>query len=177
MAQGGYGKGTVYQRTSDNRWIAAVTLPPVGGKRQRKAWNHATREGAQAKLDAYLAEHPPRPTAPLLRTDRMAAARAIATHTPGEWYAKVRACERRCAYCGQDCTGRFSTLEKDHIVPIARGGSDGIDNLAVACSFCNGQKCDMTGDEYLAFRAMRGLPVPVGYAPPADPFADWADAV
>lgn len=30
----------------------------------------------------------------------------------------------------------------EHIIPVARGGSDGLDNLALACSGCNGHKYD-----------------------------------
>lgn len=33
----------------------------------------------------------------------------------------------------------------EHIVPISRGGSDTLDNLALACSGCNGHKYDKVG--------------------------------
>jgi 5-methylcytosine-specific restriction endonuclease McrA len=41
-----------------------------------------------------------------------------------------------CAYCGK--TGVI--LTKDHVRPISRGGSDGIENIAPACSSCNSSK-------------------------------------
>lgn len=30
----------------------------------------------------------------------------------------------------------------DHIIPLARGGSDGLDNFALACFHCNRRKAD-----------------------------------
>jgi len=49
----------------------------------------------------------------------------------------------RCAYCltSQQVIG--SLLEIDHIVPVARGGQSGEDNLALACPLCNGYKSDL----------------------------------
>jgi 5-methylcytosine-specific restriction endonuclease McrA len=44
----------------------------------------------------------------------------------------------------------------DHILPLARGGGETIDNLAVACAHCNLSKGDKTPDEYLA--TMEGCP-------------------
>jgi hypothetical protein len=42
----------------------------------------------------------------------------------------------KCAYCGKK-SGR---LEVDHIVPKARGGSDRVSNLTLACRACNLEK-------------------------------------
>jgi 5-methylcytosine-specific restriction endonuclease McrA len=38
----------------------------------------------------------------------------------------------RCAYCGEN-----RELQVDHIVPIARGGTDALDNLQTLCRSCN----------------------------------------
>lgn len=32
----------------------------------------------------------------------------------------------------------------DHIVTIAKGGTDAVDNLALACSYCNRRKSELT---------------------------------
>ena len=42
---------------------------------------------------------------------------------------------RQCRYCGATCN-----LSIDHIVPRSRGGSDELENLAVACRVCNSRK-------------------------------------
>jgi 5-methylcytosine-specific restriction endonuclease McrA len=51
---------------------------------------------------------------------------------------------RRCAYCG----AAGVPLEKDHIVPRSRGGSDRVSNLAVSCRRCNLAKGDRTAEEF-----------------------------
>ena len=48
-----------------------------------------------------------------------------------------------CAYC---C--REGKMTADHIVPLSRGGSNWISNIAPACSSCNGRKWTMTGGEF-----------------------------
>jgi hypothetical protein len=39
----------------------------------------------------------------------------------------------------------------DHIVPKSRGGTDDINNLALACEFCNRAKLDMDVETYLTW--------------------------
>ena len=41
----------------------------------------------------------------------------------------------RCLYCG--ATPKESRLEVDHVIPVARGGTNDIGNLVVACRECN----------------------------------------
>ncbi|WP_029000938.1 RNA-guided endonuclease IscB [Azohydromonas australica] len=58
---------------------------------------------------------------------------------------------RRCAYC--DAEG--VPLEKDHIVARARGGSDRVSNLALACRPCNRAKGAQDVGEFLAHAPAR----------------------
>jgi 5-methylcytosine-specific restriction endonuclease McrA len=51
---------------------------------------------------------------------------------------------RTCAYCG----ARDLPLERDHIYPKGRGGSDRVSNLTVACRTCNQTKGDRTAEEF-----------------------------
>jgi 5-methylcytosine-specific restriction endonuclease McrA len=51
---------------------------------------------------------------------------------------------RRCAYCG--ATG--VELQIEHIVPRARGGSDRVSNLTLACESCNTRKGTQTAEEF-----------------------------
>ncbi len=46
-----------------------------------------------------------------------------------------------CTYCGAPET-TDSPLTIDHIVPLARGGTNRVENLAVACRRCNLAKSD-----------------------------------
>lgn len=46
----------------------------------------------------------------------------------------------QCSICG--ASGAESRLEIDHKIPIAEGGSDGMDNLQTLCFNCNRGKSD-----------------------------------
>ena len=46
----------------------------------------------------------------------------------------------RCTYCGID--GSQAELQIDHIIPVAKGGSNHPSNLTVACRSCNAKKSD-----------------------------------
>ena len=46
----------------------------------------------------------------------------------------------RCIYCG--CAARPDEMTVDHVKPKARGGSNDVSNLAVACRSCNQSKGD-----------------------------------
>jgi len=58
-----------------------------------------------------------------------------------QWRHLKAACGNRCL-----CCGKRSSLTKDHIVPISRGGTDGIDNIQPLCRSCNSRKFDKTID-------------------------------
>ncbi|WP_221890709.1 HNH endonuclease signature motif containing protein [Streptomyces sp. WAC01280] len=62
-----------------------------------------------------------------------------------------------CAYCGE----RTSSLQQEHVVPISRGGVDGIGNLVPACPNCNLVKGDRTVMEWrLGKKSPRYSPLP-----------------
>ncbi|MEP7286117.1 MAG: RNA-guided endonuclease IscB [Chloroflexota bacterium] len=51
---------------------------------------------------------------------------------------------RRCAYCGKTDT----PLEVEHILPKARGGTNRVSNLTLACHDCNQRKGTQTAAEF-----------------------------
>ena len=51
---------------------------------------------------------------------------------------------RTCAYCGKTDV----PLQAEHITPKARGGSDRVSNLTLACAACNQQKGTKTAAEF-----------------------------
>jgi 5-methylcytosine-specific restriction endonuclease McrA len=63
------------------------------------------------------------------------AGRKVATHTRAEWLALVERFEGRCAGCGAS-----ERLTRDHVVPLSRGGDDGIANIQPLCLSCNSRK-------------------------------------
>lgn len=51
---------------------------------------------------------------------------------------------RRCVYCGV----QGIPLQIEHIIPKSRGGTNRIDNLAIACRDCNQKKGNKTAEEF-----------------------------
>ena len=51
-----------------------------------------------------------------------------------------------CAYCLQPHNGSAAI---DHIIPLVQGGTNTIDNLAVACGLCNAMKNRRTPEQWL----------------------------
>lgn len=99
----------------------------ASGNKSKKAV--AGTNGAKAKWgDTSAAEN--RAT----RSERLAAARRLATHLPAEWQA-LRDVIGCCAKCANP-----EDLVKDHIKPIYQGGSDGIENIQPLCRSCNAAK-------------------------------------
>jgi 5-methylcytosine-specific restriction endonuclease McrA len=91
----------------------------------------------EAEIEAEIAQLK-RERAPhkLIRNARMRLARLKGTHTKAEWEALKDEFQHRCVQCG--CEGRH--LDKDHIVPVYQGGSDGLDNIQPLCAPCNAGK-------------------------------------
>lgn len=152
----GYGKGSIYHRRGDGLWVASIADPTPERPRRVKTFGSRDRAVVEARLAQWLTEHPPRRTeAPRSRDHYMAQAQTLGTHTRAEWWEVLRACQGRCYYCGEHWG---QSLEKDHMTPVSRGGSDGIDNLAPACPPCNSRKTNMTAAEFINYtRARAGL--------------------
>jgi hypothetical protein len=68
----------------------------------------------------------------------------VARHSiPADVDRRVReAAQHRCGYCLSPQRLVMARLEIEHIIPVARGGSDAEDNLWLACPLCNGHKSD-----------------------------------
>ena len=63
---------------------------------------------------------------------------ASGDYTPREWMALVSWYGNRCLRCG--ATGPETKITPDHVVPLALGGSNSIDNLQPLCWSCNAAK-------------------------------------
>ena len=89
-----------------------------------------------------------------IRAIRLRAARAKGTHTEAQWLAYVAAFGCRCVMCGDGLDA--GQVQKDHIVPIYQGGSDGMENLQPLCQPCNGSKGPDSFD-WAAYRMENGF--------------------
>jgi hypothetical protein len=62
---------------------------------------------------------------------------------PVEVERRVReAARQRCGYCLSPQHLVMARLEVEHILPLAKGGTDDETNLWLACPICNGHKSD-----------------------------------
>lgn len=52
----------------------------------------------------------------------------------------VERAQERCEYCQCRSDYATETFAIDHVIPVSHGGNDKVDNLALACSGCNGRK-------------------------------------
>jgi 5-methylcytosine-specific restriction endonuclease McrA len=46
----------------------------------------------------------------------------------------------KCAYCDRDYIASydaFRSVEFDHVIPLSRGGEDGLENIVTCCRTCN----------------------------------------
>ncbi|MCM2280097.1 MAG: HNH endonuclease [Oligoflexia bacterium] len=59
----------------------------------------------------------------------------------------------KCVYCGTEAPG--VVLHVDHIIPVAKGGTNEITNLVTACQPCNSGKRDKTLDDNTAVAKAR----------------------
>ena len=82
--------------------------------------------------------------------------------TSREWFTEEerntiwRKCHKVCACCGKPLTPKTMTI--DHLVPLSRGGTNEMENLASLCYDCNQEK---GSDFYFPFgwyHAIRGTP-------------------
>lgn len=116
-------------------------------------------EVARRRNREYDLRHPGRRRASFLRwqknnpeknCERTRRRRALRLRAPicdftlQEWFEIKKRYGYRCAYCGEQ-----KPLERDHSIPLSRGGSHTASNIVPACRSCNSRKKDRTVEEFL----------------------------
>lgn len=76
-------------------------------------------------------------------TDPVFREKVISKHPRGNTRARAKV-KGVCVYCGGDAT------ERDHDIPVSRGGTNDPSNIVLACTRCNTSKGRLTGDEFRA---------------------------
>ena len=150
------------KRASLKRWETNNRDRHLAGRRARRERNRDQRSAAyrawyERNREQLLERKRVRLRGPerehVLALARIAASRRRARkhasqgkYTQGEWELLVRQADGRCNYCGE----RSDDLQPDHVIPLARGGSNQIDNIVPACRECNQRKHTQTADEFTA---------------------------
>lgn len=132
---------------SGRRWRAEN---PEAAKEASRRHNRENREARNAACRSYYAEHKERQAArhrewcranPDRANDRGARRRARIANSPvndftaKQWVEMKAAYGGRCAYCGNR-----RPLERDHVVPLSKGGPHTASNIVPACKSCNSRK-------------------------------------
>jgi 5-methylcytosine-specific restriction endonuclease McrA len=111
--------------------------------RRKRAWHeaHKASENAKARrnMHRWIQENPVRHLTHC-RNYRARKAAADGSHTSDQWKA-LKAFFQACP-----CCGKKKRLTLDHIIPLAWGGRNSLDNLQPLCKKCNSEK----GDRYAA---------------------------
>lgn len=107
------------------------------------------QENLEAKREAALEYQKSNPDKARARNRRYRARKNGVEHIPYTdadindlWYEQ----KGQCAYCSAPI---FSYYHLDHVVPLSRGGADGLENIVLACPSCNCSKKAKTGEEYM----------------------------
>lgn len=123
-------RGDEYRAKGRERYL----LHAEERRAKSKAWREANPERYKQQMDNWRARNLEKHNENARK--RRAKLRSV---TIGEVSAKDlrRILLQPCLYCGA-----LEKLTIEHIVPIARGGSHSIGNLASACKSCNSRKKD-----------------------------------
>lgn len=98
-----------------------------------RAWAAANPDKIKESQRKFYRANPEKSRAAVLR--RRAIKRAAnGDHTAADIRRQYEAQKGKCYYCGCDLGDSYHT---DHVIPLSRGGSDGPENIVVACGPCN----------------------------------------
>lgn len=121
---------------------------------RRRAYNHAHRVERVAKQTAWQRANPDKRGAIVARR-RARKLGAAGSFTADEWNILGWSVGWHCMYCDLRLTPR--TAIREHKIPLFRGGSNHIENIAVACVACNSRKGTRTDTEFLEQVRAEGL--------------------
>lgn len=136
----------LYNRERDARIVAA---DPLYYAKRRAKDPERTRQRDHERYE----RHKPRSIANAILAGERRRARLLACRsyrfTRADWDRVQRRFGYACAYCGS-----VRPLQKDHVIPLTRGGDHGEGNIVPACGSCNKSKGRRTVMEWRHRRAV-----------------------
>lgn len=102
---------------------------------QRYIDRHDYAREAKRESDRRLAKTPEGRIRDHNRSARRRSREGTGMITLPEWREKLDEFDGRCAYCGS-----CEQIQKDHIIPLSRGGEHAISNIQPLCRTCNLRK-------------------------------------
>lgn len=110
-----------------------------------KAWSQANRTKVSQRVVQWQKNNPEKVADRGRRRRARLAGAAQVDFTESEWRDLLTQYQHQCAYCGAVGV----PLEREHVIPLARGGSHTKGNIVPACGPCNRRKGTKTADEFL----------------------------
>lgn len=109
----------------------------VSGSRKDyyKAWYQRNKERIRAQHKEYGAIHRAEGATRTLRY-KSRKHHLEATLSNEQWEIIKSLFKQKCAYCGK----RTRRLEREHVIPVANGGSFTMHNIVPSCRQCNAEK-------------------------------------
>lgn len=111
-------------------------------KAAQQAWRNEHPEEHRARATAWRKANPETHRRMMKNHNERRRAQqlgaTIADFTQDQWERMKDAYDHRCAYCGN----KMKRLEKDHIIPLSKGGNHTYTNIVPACRRCNAKKRD-----------------------------------
>lgn len=129
------------KRETDREWEKSNRERVRANRRKWRAnWSEERREQEAQYRREWRKQNPEKARA--IFHKRLARTRAAeGNFTAEQWKAVLDFYEHTCLCCGEQ--GKVTV---DHVVPLARGGSNGIENLQPLCQSCNSRKNATTID-------------------------------
>ncbi len=125
------------QRNRERYWSN-----PEQSRAKRRAWSAANPEKQKENRRREYQRH--KPYYLTLGSKRRALISGNGgSHTAAEWAAM-------CDFFGNVCLccGAADPLDRDHVIPISKGGRDDIENLQPLCGYCNSTKNNKHDTDY-----------------------------
>jgi 5-methylcytosine-specific restriction endonuclease McrA len=113
-----------------------------------RRWRRRNPEKLAAKIARYKLAHPE--VVDTCRRNYEARRRgAEGRLTTKEWQSILERFDGRCAYCRKPSR----RLQREHVIPLSRGGRNDASNVVPACWTCNRRKWSRTPEEWRAAEA------------------------
>lgn len=93
-----------------------------------------------------------------IETRKLRERNAKGNHTEGQWFERIAFQNSICFWCFRSLldSSKLFNGTKDHLIPLARGGTNFIENIVASCWPCNRLKGKRTATEFRAYLQERG---------------------
>lgn len=123
------------KRKSNKLWRELnLSKAQAQDREAKRAWNLSHVEEHRLRVKNWRVQNPEKANQKD-RRQRAGRRQAKGFFTDMEWLSLCAQCNYKCLCCGLE-----KELEKDHVIPLSKGGRDTIDNIQPLCKSCNCKK-------------------------------------